>query len=202
MPTAPTIRSATPADLPQVGKALANAFADDPIWTWLTSHDEQRYHRGAPGFFEADARSILSGPGQVLVDENLGGAALWCAPDHWRSTVGQTLRIAPPAFRLLGARLPRALASLTAMEREHPKDPPHWYLSILGTDPSHQGRGVGSALIHAVTDRCDEEGVPAYLESSKESNIAFYARHGFEVTSEHRFAKGGPMLWLMWRDPR
>jgi hypothetical protein len=50
-------------------------------------------------------------------------------------------------------------------------------------------------------DRCDSEGVGAFLESSKERNIAFYARHGFRVTSEVRFP-GGPPLWLMWRDPR
>ena len=48
---------------------------------------------------------------------------------------------------------------------------------------------------------CDEDGVAAYLESSKERNIAFYARHGFRVTEEVRMPKGPP-VWLMWRDPR
>lgn len=202
MPAAPIIRAATPADLPSIGRSLANAFADDPVWMWLTRHDQARYDRAAPGFFEADARSNLAGPGQVLVDEDLGGAALWRAPDRWKGTIGETVRIAPSAFRLMGVRTPRAMAALTGMEKVHPAETPHWYLSILGTDPSHQGRGVGSALIRAVTDRCDEEGMPAYLESSKEANVPFYARHGFEVTAEHRFAKDGPLLWLMWREPR
>ncbi len=49
--------------------------------------------------------------------------------------------------------------------------------------------------------RCDDEGVGAYLESSKERNVAFYGRHGFRVTRELRFPRG-PRLWLMWRDPR
>lgn len=202
MPAPPSIRPATAADLPALGRSLANAFADDPIWMWLTRQDERRYQRGAAGFFEADARTMLNGPGEVLVDDQLGGAALWRAPDHWKGTLADTARIAPAALRLMGARTPRAMAALAGMEKVHPSDVPHWYLSILGTDPAHQGRGVGSALIRSVTDRCDEQGMPAYLESSKETNVPFYARHGFEVTAEHRFAKDGPLLWLMWREPR
>lgn len=197
----PSVRPATPADLPRAARSLANAFADDPIWTWLTRDDSRRYERGAPGFFEAESGHVLDGPGTVLVDEEIGGAALWCAPDNWKSSPRQMLQIMGPALRLMGTRAPRALAALTSLEKAHPKTP-HWYLAFLGTDPSHQGKGIGSALIRGVTDRCDEEGMPAYLESSKESNVPFYGRHGFEVTAEHRFAKDGPSLWLMWREPR
>ena len=50
-------------------------------------------------------------------------------------------------------------------------------------------------------ERVDREGLPAYLESSKESNVPFYARFGFEVreTVTH---PDGPSQWLMWRDPK
>jgi GNAT superfamily N-acetyltransferase len=94
-----------------------------------------------------------------------------------------------------------SLRAIAEVERVHPKEP-HWYLAVLGTEPAWQGKGVGSALLAPVLQRCDREGRPAYLESSKESNLAFYARHGFEVTGTIDLLGGGPRVWPMWREPR
>jgi ribosomal protein S18 acetylase RimI-like enzyme len=87
------------------------------------------------------------------------------------------------------------------MERRHPSTPQHWYLAVLGTDPDAQGRGLGSAVLSAMLEQCDRDGVPSYLESSKERNIDFYARHGFRVTGEIKLLRG-PNVWPMWRDSR
>ena len=102
--------------------------------------------------------------------------------------------------RLL-ARMPLVALGWDKLERGHPRQPPHFYLAVLGTDPSAQGRGLGSAVLRGVLDQCDRDGVGAFLESSKESNIAYYARHGFRVTEEVRLTRG-PSMWRMWRDPR
>lgn len=67
-----------------------------------------------------------------------------------------------------------------AMGGHHPHEP-HWYLAMIGVDPSRQGRGLGSALLQEGLKRCDAEGLPAYLESSNPANIPLYERHGFEV---------------------
>ena len=55
-------------------------------------------------------------------------------------------------------------------------------------------------MLGPVLARCDEDGVRAYLESSKEQNIPFYRRHGFEVTGEVRLP-GGPPVWTMRASP-
>ena len=83
----------------------------------------------------------------------------------------------------------------------HPTEP-HYYLEVLGTRKDGQSKGIGSSVINAVLERCDEEGVPAYLESSNPRNIPFYARHGFESTDEIVCGKGAPTVTAMWRDPR
>jgi GNAT superfamily N-acetyltransferase len=87
------------------------------------------------------------------------------------------------------------------MEAQHPHDPSHWYLFILGTEPAAQGRGLGSVLLSHMLARIDADGLPAYLESSSDRNLALYGRHGFEITSEVAIP-GGPMIWPMRREPR
>lgn len=101
---------------------------------------------------------------------------------------------------MLRHRLVVAAKALTAVDRVRPKDD-HWYLETLGTDPEHQGRGLASAALAPMLARCDEEGVPAYLESSKEANLAFYRRHRFEVITQVDLPPDGPRIWLMWREP-
>lgn len=196
----PNVRPASRDELDQVGTVLAAAFADDPLWTWLSAPSPRMPERAA-AWFTTEATVQDRGHGEVLVDDDLRGAAIWTPPKHWKSTLSENMALAVPSVRLFGRRSLRALAALTAIEGAHPATPEHWYLAILGTHPAHQGKGVGGALITAVTDRCDAEGLPAYLESSKEENVALYARHGF-VLGDELTVKNGPSLWPMWREPK
>src|ERR687897_655873 len=83
----------------------------------------------------------------------------------------------------VGPRLPRAIKALDLIERAHPREP-HWYLAVLGTDPAHQNRGVGAALVGPVLAQCDAQGLGGYLESSKEHNIPYYRRFGCGGTGQ------------------
>ncbi len=127
---------------------------------------------------------------------------MWAAPDDWKSGVREQLRVTVPMARAVGLRsIASRLGALATIERHHPTEP-HWYLAILGADPDRRGQGIGSALMEPMIERCDADGMPAHLESSKEENLAFYHRFGFEVTDELSLPHGGPPLWGMWRDPR
>jgi ribosomal protein S18 acetylase RimI-like enzyme len=194
-------RAATLADVDDVADALVRAFADDPLMMYLFQTDEGRAKKSRM-FFVTDAkRAIGKAKGRVETsdDGDAKGGAIWFAPNQWRTGGLELLGQLPMLFQM-GRETPRALNVLSQVEKVHPKEP-HWYLGVLGTDPKHQGKGVGSALLAPVLAKCDEEGVPAYLESSKERNILFYERHGFQVMSELKL-KNGPTLWPMWRDPK
>ena len=193
------VRAATRADTGPLAASLARAFFDDPVMSFLLPDDPTRRRRCA-GFFEV-ALDIQHLPrGACFTDTDRAGGSLWDPPGHWKMGWGQIARGSPKLVRSFGINVPRALRVLATIERQHPTVP-HWYLAVLGTDPIHQGKGIGSSLLAPILERCDADGVGAYLESSKESNIAFYGRHGFEVTGEISLP-GGPPVWPMWRDPR
>ena len=48
-------------------------------------------------------------------------------------------------------------------------------------------------------ERCDAEGLPAYLETQKEENLAYYARHAFELVQKVE-VDGVPPVWTLLRD--
>jgi len=196
---APTVRAATPEDRRALAGVLARAFWDDPVWRWLFPDDTTSTRRLELTFnaYLADALRV----GSVFTTPDLEGAALWKPPGKWQLSWGSLLRSAPELLRAFGLRIAYALRIERVVESEHPRDP-HWYLSVLGTDPTAQGKGVGGALVRQVTDRCDHLGIPAYLESSKPENVPYYERFGFAVTGETRLGKDGPPIWFMWRDPQ
>ena len=196
------IRQAGPDDVAGIAHSLGRAFGDDPIFEFLVPgiDADTRATRCTP-FFSADTKIRLK-QASVWTTPDHAGAALWAPPGRWRTTIAQGLRLAGPIIRGSRGRALRGMSALSAVEKAHPKEPAHWYLAVLGTDPDHQGKGIGSALLRPVLDTCDADGVGAYLESSKESNIPFYERHGFTVVRELKLAKGAPSVWPMWRDPQ
>lgn len=193
------VRQAVASDVGPLSATLARAFADDPVITWIfgTAGIERRLER----YFGSHLRHISLRHQVTYTSEGHTGGAIWLPPGHWMLGPRELLVSLPSAVRALGSRLPSALRTLVDIEKRHPKEP-HYYLATLGTDPPQQGKGVGSALLAPVLERCDREEVPAFLESSKEQNLAFYGRHGFEVTERLDLRKGGPPIWLMWRTPR
>ena len=200
LPSGPPVHELTRADLSSVGVALAKAFATDPVWEFLCDKRFPEFEHRAPTFFAAEARNHLRHGGSYVTADGRA-AALWGPPHYWRTTVADLIRLAPGSLKVFGTKTTRALSLLSAIDKLHPTEA-HWYLGILGTDPDVQGKGYGSAVLRPVLDRCDREGLPAYLESSKEMNVPFYERHGFAVTDTIDLADGrGPRLWTMWREP-
>jgi ribosomal protein S18 acetylase RimI-like enzyme len=192
------VRRAAAGDVPALAAMLARAFADDPIARWSCPRDDLR-PGVLEGFHGARARQLIR-DGEVWISGDGASAALWADPGHWKTSFRDDLELAasmrdPRLWR----RAPLIGYGLLGLEGHHPPQPPHWYLAVLGTDPAAQGRGLGSAVLAPVLEGCDRDGIGAYLVSSKERNIDFYARFGFRVTREVRLPRG-PRAWLMWRD--
>jgi len=192
------VRTATPSDVAPVSAMLARAFEDDPVTCHLLPAPRRRLAH-ARHFFAWQMRRLLPQE-QVHVADDGSGAALWALPNRWRESPWEALGLVWRIMPAVALHLHDVLPAINAVERAHPRGA-HMYLSVLGTEPSAQGRGVGSAVIAKGLELADAEGLPSFLESSKERNIDFYSRFGFRVIDELRLPRGGPSLWPMWREP-
>lgn len=199
-----SVRAATKSDIPELARVLADAFFDDPVMVWMWP-DPERRRRGLPRLFSVEIRHHhLAGGGAELAEDGDGairGAAMWDPPGGWKESALSSLLSLPGLVRAFGTRLGVGAAVSGTVEDAHPVDPVHWYLATIGTSSAGRGGGYGTALLRSRLDRCDADGIPAYLESSRKDNISYYQRFGFDVTGEIRIPDGGPTLWAMWREP-
>jgi ribosomal protein S18 acetylase RimI-like enzyme len=138
--------------------------------------------------------------GHVYAAGDRRAAAIWSPPDVQIFDELWGPRLAGLIVELIGESAGPRLQGLTRMVSHHPEEP-HFYLMLLGTHPAHQGQGLGGALLRPMLERCDAQGLVAYLESSNPRNIAFYERHGFEVLCEVKLADDGPVAHPMQRKP-
>ena len=170
------------------------AVSTDPAarWTWPRAED---YLRNMPLLSRA-----FSGKGFALGTAyeigHFAGVALWLPPgvSPDEETLGELVR------RTAHAAIQQDLAKVfEKMAHFHP-EAPHWYLPVIGVDPTRQGQRLGDQLmIHALA-RCDADGLPAYLESSNPRNIPFYERHGFVKLGQIQIGSS-PTIVPMLREP-
>jgi ribosomal protein S18 acetylase RimI-like enzyme len=192
----PALRPATVADQRLAGAIIGAAFDDDPVAKWYVPGTGRRLEAAMALY----AQRLWLPHGECLVTQDGMGIATWVPPGRSSVPVAAQLRLLPPLVRMFGHGLMRLFAGQAVQDAHHPHEP-HWYLPMIAVRPEAQGRGIGSALLEPVLRRCDDDGMPAYLEATTERSRALYERHGFEQVAEVHLPKGGPPLWPMRREP-
>ena len=187
----------------EVLAVTARAFWCDPLIDFFT-RDLLHEYRILPGVFNAYLKDLRAPSAQLWVGEHDGrprGVAGWLAPGGYPRSATQEVRRSARSIGVIarGRHRGQAIRLFLEVDRRHPREP-HWYLSILATDPCVQGRGIGSALIAPILERCDREGTLAYTETQKQANVAWYARAGFTVAEEVRLPETPP-VWCLRREP-
>ncbi|MFI5817235.1 GNAT family N-acetyltransferase [Streptomyces sp. NPDC051643] len=191
------IRVAGEDDRGRVVQLLDEAFRDDPVSGWVfpdAAHRRARHPRLMAVFAD-----IVFAEGRVDITEDGTACALWLsvpADDHADEEGPVQLREAVDPDNVRVELVGRLTAGI------HPAGRAHEYLWMIAVAPERQGEGLGSALVRSVLDRCDQEGVPAYLEASNERSRALYERLGFGHTGRPLDLPEGPRMWPMWREPR
>jgi ribosomal protein S18 acetylase RimI-like enzyme len=198
LPDCSDIRKVTGDHVPKVAQALAAAFYDDPVMSWVIPDDDRRMERLAR-LFTLYVRRIWLPQDESYTTDRVAGAALWMPPGTSKMGIFEQLRLMPAMIRAMGWDLPRLMTVLAATEKKHPHDD-HYYLPVIGIAPQWQGHGFGNHLMQPVLARCDERRLPAYLESTNPRNQTLYERNGFKGIDEVQ-VKDCPPLLRMWREP-
>jgi ribosomal protein S18 acetylase RimI-like enzyme len=189
------VRTATEDDVDGVAATLIAAFESDPLWSWA-------FPEGGLGSVWHLCVASAMRYSLVRFVGDYAAAAVWIPPGGRELTEAEEASLAPMLEDLVGSRAAAVLTLFERMESAHPDDPPHYYLSLLGTHPDHRGKGLGMSLLAEILTEIDAEGMPAYLESSNPGNDARYERLGFTRIGEFERPDGKLTCSTMWREPR
>lgn len=191
-------RVATADEAAAAVELLVGAFYEDPTWGWAFP-DPQRRREQQRALWQLFVRSARRYEG-VWLDARAAATSVWIPPGGTELTPDEEVEMEQLLVELLGTGASRVLHAVEQFDAAHPKDEPHYYLSLLGTDPAQRGHGYGLGLLAANLALIDAEGCPAYLESSNPANVPIYERVGFRTIGSFQLADG-PIVHTMWRAP-
>jgi ribosomal protein S18 acetylase RimI-like enzyme len=191
----PFIRTARAPDWERCLASLTLAFSCDPPCRWAWP-DPQQYLEAFPRFARAFGGSAID-HGTAHYYEGFCGVALWLSP----GTAPDEASLVKVIEDTIADERKGAMFSIfEQMDALHLREA-HWYLPLIGVDPAHQRRGIGSALLNHVLNVCDAQKVSAYLEATNSRNVGLYERHGFEAVGRIQ-AGDSPEIISMLRKPR
>jgi ribosomal protein S18 acetylase RimI-like enzyme len=188
-----SISSRSEADRVLAGLTLG--FAADPILRWIYP-EPHAYVAHFPRVADLFGGAAFE-HGGAYQNGDFTATALWLPPGVHPDEEGL---VACFEDTVAADKRERLFSLFEQMGRYHPEGP-CWHLAFIAVDPARQGKGLGSALLEASLRRCDEDRIPAYLESTNPANLSLYRRHGFAQIGLIEAQDALP-LFPMLRPPR
>ncbi|MGJ5621586.1 GNAT family N-acetyltransferase [Sulfitobacter sp. MF3-043] len=186
------LKTSNRSEADNVLSGLTLGFSADPFMRWLYPRpcDFLKHFPRVMDFFGGRAFE----QGSAFRNDDFTAGALWLPPgihpDEEQLVAYFEKTVAPENHDAL-------FETFGQMDKYHP-DEDCWHLAFIAVDPFRQGRRLGSALLEASLKRCDEDGRPAYLESTNPANLPLYKRYGFEEMGLIK-ADQAPPLFPMFR---
>ena len=190
-------------DIARAAAVLTVAFEQDPIFRFIFQNTE-RYRKVAPWLFGTWVRwTVMYGKGWITEDGQ--AVVLMRSLRHARMSLWTMIRagMLPTPRRLGWAAFRRFYCSVVAtLDKKHAAvmgNQPHWYGWMVGA--TELGRGLGRVLLQHCFAIADEAGLPIFLETATENNVALYNAKDFEVADSASLSVDCT-LYFMVRQPR
>ncbi|MGD1840053.1 MAG: GNAT family N-acetyltransferase [Thermonemataceae bacterium] len=176
---------------------LSQSFATDPQVSWIVGNEPKKEKRMRRLMAYAFELAMVNGSVQLTADKK--AVAIW--RNHRSKRMSGFLFIEMMNFALAFGS--KRLSRISKMERQvvdkYPKDKDFKYLWFLGTLPTEQGKGYGSALLKPALEDCASKNQNVYLETSTKSNVAYYEKKGFKIYDSVTLGEGNPLLVYLLR---
>lgn len=186
-------------ELTELADVLAASHAAYAWEAWALPTPADRPDR-LRALYRADLELVAAPHGAIWATDDLRSVAVWVPSGTYarldQRAIDALDRVATAAF---GDRLDAVDAAEMAIR--HARPAADWHLATMGTRPEHQGRGLGAAVLAAMVDHLDADGLTATLETSSDANVRFYGRHGFDVVATVAPPGGAPTTYVMHRRP-
>lgn len=193
-------RHAKVHDFDRVCDLLATEFSSEPVHKIIFPDDKDRVN-SLRHFFRIYVNLASDRGGTLLSEDNSGvmvyfrPGAMEMSPDELAGVDHQLRKVCGPSYA--------AAASLTAgLDRYHPHDPPHYYISLLAVQRSARGGSVARDLFTKLNSILDEEKFPCYAECTRFSTRTLIRRWGYADAGPPLRIDGFPDLYPVWREPR
>lgn len=188
-------------DLKILSNILSKAFINDPMTNWTIKDDSKKLERIFL-MYETMIKHFGLTKGTIYTNTDKNGASVWIKPENFRKMSFMNISLISSWIKIVGIeRIPHILKGANFLSSHQPTFQ-CYYLMVLGVDPEYQRKGIASALLKPVLDKCDREKIPAYLETSNINNLKFYEKHGFRIKDEINKPKILPLSWTLLREPQ
>lgn len=153
---------------------MALAFAGDPIQRYMWP-DASLFLKAFVRFAKPYCGPAIN-DGTAWYASDFSGCAAWLRPGR-----SADVDLVTELFTqtCVPERIDEVNEMYTKVTDLKPSEP-HWYLPMIGVDPGHQNKGIGSQLLLHGLNVVDEDPMPVFLESSNPLNVPLYQRFGFE----------------------
>ena len=177
---------------------LSNAFDTNKSVNYAILQDERRIWRLKN--LVRYSMNVAKRKGELLLNESQTAAALLTYSSkniHFAYQALLNLRLIMNCIGLSGIK--KLSSRKKYIDSCHPKTD-YIYLSFIGTDTGHHGKGHGSNLLNTIIKKSDELKMPIYLETSMPENIPFYIKNGFTVYHEKNIDDCGFVTYFIRRE--
>jgi hypothetical protein len=136
-----TVAPASFSEESAVVDVIAEAFLNDPTWSWAFPDPAARRR-----WWEFCMDGALRYPWTLKTD-GFETVSVWIPPSGTEFSHEAEQHLPGLLKALVGSRASEVAELRRRFDEAHPRNEPHYYLSLLGTRDEHRGRGLGIGLV-------------------------------------------------------